>query len=393
MRRTGTISTGLRGLAWTAVAAVATATLQAAGAGTASAEATRPGDIVSVEPSAFRALPGMDTPTRAWKIHYRSTDASGEPDVVSGTVIVPEGGHSGTRPLLTFAVGTVGMGDQCAPSATLPEGGTPAGGSVAQALLRGWAVVVTDYPGLGTPGDHTYLVGRSEGTAVLDAARAAQRLPGAQQAGVTADSPVGIMGYSQGGQASAWAAELAGTYAPELNVAGTASGGVPADLLKHGPDGGTGDALALMAAIGHDAAYPELDLEEYLNAEGRALAETMRNGCVVDIALASQGKTFDELTARNPLEEPDWQARLKADKLGTRKPSDPVFLYHGTADKIVQHDVGAQLRSDWCARGATVQWESVPLGDHMLTALIGTGPAMDWLGERFEAQSAQGNCG
>ncbi|MEU8796387.1 lipase family protein [Spirillospora sp. NPDC048819] len=393
MRRTGTIHTGLRRLAWTAAAVMAAATFQAAGTGTAVAAAARPGDIVSAEPSAFRVLPGMDTATRAWKIHYRSTDANGAADVVSGTVIVPEDGRTGARPLLTYAIGTVGMGDQCAPSATLPEGGSAEAGTIAQALQHGWAVAVTDYPGLGTPGDHTYLVGRSEGTAVLDAARAAQRLPDAQAAGVTAASPVAIMGYSQGGQASAWAAELAGSYAPELDVMGTASGGVPADLVADGPSGSGDGALALMAAIGHDAAYPELDLEKYLNEEGRALAEKVRDGCVLDIVLASQGKSLDDLTEQNLLEVPAWRARLEADKLGDRAPGRPVFLYQGTADNIVSYDVAAQLRADWCARGATVQWEPVLLGDHITTALLGARPAIDWLGRRIDGQASQGNCG
>ena len=56
------------------------------------------------------------------------------------------------------------------------------------ALDRGWAVAVSDYEGLGTPGQHTYVVGRSEGRAVLDMARAAQRLPGT---GLTTSTPVG----------------------------------------------------------------------------------------------------------------------------------------------------------------------------------------------------------
>ncbi|WP_435590245.1 lipase family protein [Nocardia sp. bgisy118] len=356
----------------------------------------RPGDLAGVEPYTFRVLPVLPTPTRAWKIFYHSTDATGRPDVVSGTVIVPEDGRTGTRPLVTYAVGTVGMGDQCAPSATLTTGTAVEAPSIARALEHGWAVVITDYPGLGTPGDHTYLVGRAEGNAVLDAARAAQRLPEAQREGVTTSSPVGIMGYSQGGHASAWAGELARDYAPELQVEGIASGGVPADVLQGASDGKGQEArnvgLSMMIAIGHDAAYPELKLDSYLTGDGRTLVQKLRGGCVLENVVASRGRTLEDLLARNPIDSPEWQRRLGEDRLGTRSPAAPVYLYHGTTDEVVPYGLGEQLRSDWCALGASVEWHTYPLAGHGPAAVTGGGPAMDWLADRLEGRSAQSNC-
>ena len=152
------------------------------------------------------------------------------------------------------------------------EGDTTTGGNESaaiQALLdKGWAVAVTDYQGMGTPGDHTYVIKDAEAHAVLDIVRAA-RLPGS---GIAANAPVALMGYSQGGQASAAAAELESTYAPELNVVGTA-GGVPTDLMNvatylNGPGSFYFSFLAF-AAVGLNAAYPELNLESYLNDAGR----------------------------------------------------------------------------------------------------------------------------
>ncbi|MDL4813437.1 lipase family protein [Actinomadura opuntiae] len=400
MRRKGTRSTPRHRLPAASAAIVAAATSLTALAGTAAAEqapatGARPGDVVSAEPSAYRLPPGFPTPTDAWKIHYRSTDATGRPDVVSGTVIVPQDGRTGTRPVLTYAVGTVGMGDQCAPSAAFPKGDPVNSPLLNQALLRGWAVAVTDYQGLGTPGDHTYLVGRAEGTAVLDAARAAERLPQAQKTGVTASSPVAVMGYSQGGQASGWAAELARSYAPDLHVKGVAAGGVPADLLSgtSGSGGGSTFGLELMTAIGHDAAYPELNLDKYLNDDGRALVAKLRDSCVVEASLETMGKNLDDLTVSDPLKAPDWIERLKQDRLGDHAPAYPVYLWHGTADQIVSYGIGEQLRTDWCSRGATVQWRSYPLADHMGAAVLGAGTALDWLAARLADDPAQGNCG
>lgn len=369
----------------TAVPAAASADTQAT-----ATSAARPGDIVSAQPSRFMPNPLVPTDTRAWKILYRSTTATGAPTTVSGTVLVPRDGRAGQRPLVTYAVGTVGLADNCAPSAGFPTGITAEGSLIWQALLRGWAVAVTDYEGLGTPGIHTYTVGRAEGQAVLDAARAAERLPGT---GLDADTPVGIMGYSQGGQASSWAAEIHDSYAPDLNVRGTATGGVPADLLKVADynNGGVGAGLILASAVGHDAAYPALDLARYLNDRGRSLVNVIRTQCVAIDAIAGLFQRIDQVTTSNPLYQADWQGALRADKLGTHGPDAPVYLYHGVIDELIPYAVGQKLRSDWCAEGVDVQWQSMPLG-HITGAIAGSPFAMAWLADRFAGHATAGNC-
>ncbi|MFD3516671.1 lipase family protein [Streptomyces sp. NPDC058657] len=364
-----------------------------ASAAAAAASAAAPGDLVSARPTSFHPLPLQPTNTDAWHVEYRSTTAKGAANTVSGTVIVPKDGRKGPRPLVTYAVGTVGMGDQCAPSAGFPYGTTVEATLINQAVQRGWAVAVTDYEGLGTPGDHTYTVGRAEGHAVLDAARAALRLP-ADRTGLTKESPVGIMGYSQGGQASSWAAELHDSYAPELNVKGTATGGVPADLMEVAAfnDGNIGAGLILMAAAGHDSAYPELKLDSYLNSQGKAYVDFMRKNCVAINAISAPFKRISDVTTTNPLEAPDWQAKLAASKLGTHAPKHPVYLYHGALDELIPYKVGKQLRADWCAAGAKVQWRSHPLLEHIGGVTVGAFPAMEWLNDRFAGKPSAGNC-
>src|SRR5690606_37937719 len=173
---------------------------------------------------------------------------------------------------------------------------------------------VSDYEGLGTPGTHTYVVGQSEGRAVLDMARAAQRLPGT---GLSASTPVAVMGYSQGGGAAAWAAQLAPSYAPELKLKAAVTGGVPGDLTAVADflDGSPFVGLALLASIGLDAAYPELDLEDHLNDTGRALLEETDDLCLVSVdGIATIFQTLftsrSDYTTTDPLAHPAWKARL-----------------------------------------------------------------------------------
>ncbi|MFH8789620.1 lipase family protein [Streptomyces roseoverticillatus] len=380
----------LRTKTWAAVGTLAVS-LGLAGTAGATGPAPAPGEIVTSAPTSFHPLPGQPTRTKAWHITYRSTTARGAPDVVSGTVIVPQDGRTGPRPLVTYAVGTVGLADQCAPSAGFPRGTTVEGNLIQLLTLRGWAVAVTDYEGLGTPGTHTYTVGRSEGHAVLDAARAAQRLPGT---GLSVDGPVGIMGYSQGGQAAGWAAELHDTYAPELNVKGTAAGGVPADLIKAAEfnDGRIGAGLVLMAAIGQDAAFPELDLASYLNGKGRARTAYFTQHCVAADTAAGLFNRISDVTVRNPLQQPDWQRVLRSSDLGTHVPDRPVHLYHGTQDELVPYDSAALLRAGWCAKGAVVDWKPLPQGGHGSSLLAESVPAANWLADRFAGKPAAGNC-
>ncbi len=90
---------------------------------------------------------------------------------------------------------------------------------------EGYIVVATDYPGLGTDGIHPYLIGESEGRAVLDSVRAARDLPDSG-----ASDRFAVWGHSQGGHAALYTGELAARYAPELKLVGVAAA-APATYL------------------------------------------------------------------------------------------------------------------------------------------------------------------
>jgi Secretory lipase len=360
----------------------------------------RPGDVISSRVSRFTLDPFAKAPVAgvtSRQVLYRSTDALGQPMAVSGTVLVPDAPWTGTgsRPLVSYAVGTRGVGDDCAPSYTLSQGADYEGSFVKALLDQGWAVAVSDYQGLGTPGLHTYMVGPSQGHAVLDMARAAQRLAGT---GLSAATPVGLMGYSQGGGGAGWAAELAGSYAPELQVKGSAIGGVPGDLNATAQflDGSPFVAFALMAALGLDAAYPELDLESYLNPRGQELVAASQDLCLVSVdgfgTLIDVAFThIDDYVTTNPLDTPAWQARLDQNLLGRVRPSAPVFQYHALVDEIVPLGQAAALRRTWCNRGANVTWTTLP-GEHALGLVEGQAPAVSFMSARFAGTPVFGNC-
>ena len=170
--------------------------------------AAAPGTLIRAEPI------GAPAGARAWRILYHSRALDGRDVAESGLVVAPTGpAPAGGRPVMSWAHGTSGLADTCAPSRAADA--ASAVPYVADLLARGYVVAAADYEGLGTPGPHPYLVGPSEGRSVLDAARAARHVDGAG-----AGRTVVVAGHSQGGQAAVFAGELARRYAPDLDVRG-----------------------------------------------------------------------------------------------------------------------------------------------------------------------------
>ena len=229
---------------------------------------------------------------------YRSTDARGNPVAVTGTYFEPDNPWpgNGPRPLISLAVATHGQGDRCAPSRLFNQGihfssGLDIAfeseeGFIATMVARGFAIVVTDYEGLGTPGVHTYANRVAQGQAVLDAARAAMRLPATS---LDPHGPVALWGFSQGGGAVASAAELAPSYAPELGVVGTYASAPPADLTELLPyaDGSVAVGIVGYFLNGLIAAYPETApaIHDKLTIYGEDLLDKTQHQCANETVL------------------------------------------------------------------------------------------------------------
>jgi pimeloyl-ACP methyl ester carboxylesterase len=166
------------------------------------------------------ALPSA---SKTMLVLYRSLDPKGKAIAVSGTIDLPKGkAPKGGVKVISWAHGTTGAADVCAPSRS--AAGSPADGYISYAtasydawVKAGYAVLRTDYEGLGTTGPHRYLVGASEGRGVVDIALAARQL----YPELSKDWVIG--GHSQGGHASLFAASLAPKLAPKLNLKGVFS--------------------------------------------------------------------------------------------------------------------------------------------------------------------------
>lgn len=349
-----------------------------------------PGTLIRAERYGFKGVTKPQAGTTAWRVLYLSTGATGERTVVSGSLLVPPIGAAAAKGLVTIGVGTHGMGDACAPSRLLAGGAEPDLATMTALLRRGYAVAVTDFQGLGTEGMMPFAVNSVLGRNVLDVVRAVRQIP---DTGLATDGPIGISGYSSGGGAAASAAELAPTYAPELNVVGAIAGGTLSDPLRAVQllDGNWFMGLMMAGAIGYSEAYPELDLAKYLKSSGRWILQADTDACQEWVArfIFNQMSWY---TTRNPVRMPEWRARMAENAVGKLKPTAPVYLYHGRLDEAVFSDQTARTRRAWCAQGANVRWKLNPITEHFTTQGIEEPLAFRWLEDRFAGVPAKGNC-
>ena len=380
------------------------------------------GAVVRSEPmTMLTSLPLGDTaiPGKATLLMYKSTDAAGKPVAVTGTYLEPAAPWTGPgdRPLVSYAEGTQGVDDACAPSKTLAtvlSGGDGTMGigyeipAIDGLLAQGVAVVVTDYVGLGTTDRvHTYVNRVDEAHAVLDAARAALDLP---DTSVTKDSPIGLYGYSQGGGASAAAVELAPKYAPELNLKGAFAGAPPANLYEvlKSIDGSSLAGLVAWAINGVFAYRPDLRpvLRKLINAEGLAYLQEAKTQCLPDAMQAAGYHHTSEWTRSGKSayvalkKYPRLMRVLKQQLIGRRTPQVPVMVLSGTQDDVVDHAQARQLAVAWCRRGASVTYQPViqplPGGgtgvNHITPDAEYTAQAESWLLDRLEGTAATSSC-
>jgi pimeloyl-ACP methyl ester carboxylesterase len=297
---------------------------------------------------------------------YRSTGIDGKPIAVSGTVSIPKGKKpKGGWPVISYGHGTTGIADACAPSRDAAS--SPAHAYVAYAyplinrwLKAGFAVVRTDYQGLGTPGDHLFLNGPEEGRAMLDIVRAARKLDG------SLSKRYAIAGHSQGGHAALWAASLAPSWTPELKLRGTEAFapashlGEQASLLPNidAPLGGLG-AFAAMVLRATDVANPQLGISAGLGDRATALYPQTRTACLGALAKAD---SFGGLKGTEFLRERSIPAPVQA-AIGASDPEDlkirtPVRIEQGSADTTVLPTFTEQLRDEYAKRGNPVTYTS-----------------------------------
>ena len=360
-----------------------------------------PASLLKQEPSPFylgpaRAVRLGEAQTR---IMYTTTDSDGAIVPVTGSFL--ESGSpwrgTGARPLITYAVGTQGVADQCAPSHQGAQGTEYEAAAINALLLAGYDVVVTDYIGLGMQGPHTFMDRLDQGHAVLDAARAVR---GAGLGGTSAQTPVGIVGYSQGGGAAASAGELGPAYAPELEVRAIAAGAPPADLPQAAAkiDSGLYNGF-LMYTLSGLIESEGISPASFLNSRGVQLYTETVGECTTSAiaptaliptsSLTASGRSITELAGTEP-----FRSILDEQRLGaSAAPSAPALIVHSVSDDVIPYQTGRGLAARWCAQGASVQFAPTLGAGHVGGCVTAQPHILSFLKARFDGRAPVSTCG
>ncbi len=347
------------------------------------------GALIQSEP-----LAGAPDGANAYRILYRSTGLHGEPITVSGMVVVPASEPPAEgRPIVAWAHPTSGVVPRCAPSLARKRFQFIAG--LRSMLARGYAVAATDYPGLGTPEVHPYLVGESEGRAVLDSVRAAHQIPG-----VGSGRRFAVWGHSQGGQAALFTGLLAERYAPDLDLVGVAAAAPAtelATLLKADIDTSGGRNLTAMTLWSWARIY-DAPIDAILDPSAIPIVDRLANQCLESIYdFVVRGEIEKPLArrflrVRSFADAEPWSSLLRANTPGPLPSRIPVFLAQGTNDKLVLPRVTKDYMRRLCLNGSAVAFDLVPGAGHGFLSFKAADAAVAWMADRFAGRRAPSSC-
>jgi acetyl esterase/lipase len=349
-----------------------------------------PGSIVRVWP----LLGGGPGNSEAFRILYRSTSPSGQPIEVSGAIYWNPGpAPAGGRNVIAWAHPTSGVVQACAPSLMPDNAGMVWG--LADMLAKGYVVVATDYPGLGTPGIHPYLIGASEARAVLDSVRAARNLPRTD-----ASNRFAVWGHSQGGHAALYTGQLAASYAPELKLVGVAAAAPAtylAELFEADAKSPTGKELTAMTIYSWSKLYNTL-ASALVEPAAMGPFQSMARDCIESLAefkaITDAEKPLQRIKflKADPTKTEPWRSIMLKNTPGQAPPGAPVFIAQGTADTTVRPEITKKFAEALCKRGARVHFIWLKGVSHTFAARDSNRQALAWLGDRFRGAPAPSNC-
>jgi acetyl esterase/lipase len=295
--------------------------------------------------------------------------------------------------LLSPAHPTTGVVPHCAPSLALFVFQQIAGSR--HLLENGYAIAATDYPGLGTPGPHPYLVGVSEARAVIDSVRAARSFPGLENS-----THYAVWGHSQGGQAALFTGMIARAYAPELQLVGVAAAAPATDLsalMTNDLNTAGGRNLTAMTMWSWARVF-NAPINDVVAPAAMPIVDALANQCIegaFDLYVreklsAPLAKTF--LSVKNPATIEPWKALLAQNTADDLPANIPVFLSQGLSDGLVRPAVTRAYKERLCKGGSKVKMLLMPGVSHGFIGYDSANAAADWIADRFRSYIPPSDC-
>jgi pimeloyl-ACP methyl ester carboxylesterase len=331
------------------------------------------------------------------RILYSSTDgiANHGPITVSGALFLPKGNPPvGGWPLMAWAHGTVGSADVCAPSRN--ERSPRDTSYLNYWLSQGYAIVATDYQGLGTPGLHPFGLSRPLAYGVLDSIRAVAH------ANFQLSEKVVVFGQSQGGRAAFATSVYAKKYAPDIQIVGVVATGTP--YASKRPLGDKSERESSRRSVVPTFAYDLLRLStatllnpsfiptDYISERATAALVASQQECLhaIERIVVTDQLTFENSFKRSPTAALNQVYRASA--YPSLKTDIPIFMGTGGKDRDVFVPDQKALVKDACAAGDRIEWHFYPDLDHSATVNGSLGDSTGFVRRAFQGEVLQGNC-
>ncbi|RQV11413.1 triacylglycerol lipase [Burkholderia cenocepacia] len=382
--------------------------------GTTPLASVPPGTVIKTRNVTYHVA-GIPTAVTAQQLLYRTSNALNQP-VVNVTSVIPSpvsNGHAisyqsaydslnpydepsqviaGDRDVTkVINVGTLLYSAESIPLSTL--------------LLLGYNIIVPDTEGQTAD----FAAGPEYGMTTLDSIRAALNTP---STGLSPSSKVAMIGYSGGAIATNWAAQLAPSYAPDVNrqLVGAAEGGVlvdPAHNLRYVDGSIVWGGVAAAALAGLSRGYG-FDLTPYLSETGVAVFKDIQSQSLAYILPKYTGLRWGTLFkpqyANDINSIPVYVTYANKVNAGlAASPTIPMFIGQGTAGALdgtfssqvgdgvmLAYDVRA-LAQKFCASGTAVTYTEYPL-EHAGAIVPWVAGMLPWLYDRFNGKAAPNNC-
>ncbi len=353
-----------------------------------------PGTLIRYQE--ITGVPGIPSGATLYRILYHSETIYNVDIPESGYVVVPSSpAPHGGYPIMSWAHGTTGAAPICAPSLFNSDSGVYLTPGIASFLKAGFLVAATDYEGLGIPGGlHPYLLGESEGRAVLDAAKAAQQLPGIE----TSDK-LFIYGHSQGGHSALFAGQLAPSYAPNFKLMGVVAAApatnLPTILAVAANNSFQGvEGFVMTAAWTWSKTYKHLPASDLFTPLGLQIAAKYVGTVCTDtldakIANDPPSTIFLSSAASNPVVK----KYSTENNPGLVKTDSPMLIVQGTADTtVLPFLTDSFVQKQACPLGDTVDYLHVTGATHGTVVFDEVSGIVTWMQNILSGQSAPNTC-
>lgn len=341
--------------------------------------AGKPGELIRSEPFYEYRL---SYEVSAFRILYHSRSANGADIAVSGVVLLPDATPpAGGWPIIAWAHDFTGSAKQCAPSLLKDLNEGPL---LSMYAGLGYAVVASDYAGLGTSFPHTALDARSNALDVINSISAARAaLP---QLGIKWV----VVGYVQGSLVSVHVAQAGNeigdpNYLGAIGISGIAQPEEFFERLAQGPS----YPMLVFLAQGIKTAYPEFRLDEMLTDKAMHLYEYVSHACEA---------RFGPVPPANEMLRPGWENNryvkefFARNTLGRKPAFGPLLLISGDSDVNVPPTLTARAVTQLCERKDRVLFVQYPRLNASTVLRNSVSEQVSWIRARFSGLPPPSNC-